>query len=88
MDVVYYLKEMDEVAQDQSVELREGLHHCDGCYRVVIVTDTLLVEIHGNKRLLQLPIPQLHQRGWERRTTVKQGRDRDKQTKTTMKMWP
>ncbi len=59
-----YLQEVDEVAQHQSVELRQRLHHADGCHRIIIVTDTLLVETHGDERLIQLTVPQLHQRGW------------------------
>ena len=59
-----YLQEVDEVAEHQSVELGQGLHHVNGRHGVVIVTDTLLVKVHGDQGLLQLPVPQLHQRGW------------------------
>lgn len=58
-----YLQEVDEVAQHQPVELRQGLNHGDGGHGVITVTDALLVEVHRDERLLQLPIPQLHQRG-------------------------
>lgn len=60
---VGYLQEVDEVAQNQPAELRQGLDHGDGCHRVVTVTDALLVEIHGDEGLLQLTVPQFHQRG-------------------------
>lgn len=49
---VYYLQEVDEIAEHQPVELRQRLHHSDGCHRVITVTDTLLVEVHGDQRLL------------------------------------
>lgn len=58
-----YLQEVDEVAQHQPVELRQGLNHGDGGHGVITVTDALFVEVHRDERLLQLPIPQLHQRG-------------------------
>ena len=63
-----YLQEVDEVAQHQPVELRKRLHHGDGRHRVVTVSDALHVEVHGDERLLQLPIPELHQRGWTKST--------------------
>lgn len=47
-----YLQEVDEVAEHQSVELRQRLHHSDGRHWVVTVTDTLLVEVHGDERFL------------------------------------
>lgn len=58
-----YLQEVDKVAEHQPVELRQRLNHSDGCHRVVAVTDALFIEVHGDERFLQLPIPQLHQRG-------------------------
>lgn len=47
-----YLQEVDEVAQHQPVELRQGLDHGDGGHGVVAVTDALLVKVHGDKRFL------------------------------------
>lgn len=58
-----YLQEVDEVAKHQPVELRQRLNHSNGRRWVITVTDTLLVEVHRDERFLQLPIPQLHQRG-------------------------
>lgn len=58
-----YLQKVDEVAEYKPIELRQRLHHNDGRRRVVAVRDALLVEVHGDEGFLQLPIPQLHQRG-------------------------
>lgn len=63
MFVADYLQEVNEVAQHQAIELRQRLHYTDGCHRIIIVTDALLVEAHRNKRLFQLTVPQFHQRG-------------------------
>lgn len=57
------LQKVDEVEEHQPVELRQRLNHGNGCNGVVAVADTLLVEIHGDERLLQLSIPQLDERG-------------------------
>lgn len=62
----HYLKEVDEVAEHESVELRERLNHTDGCIRIFILTDALLIDALRNHRLLQLPVPQLQQRRWRR----------------------
>lgn len=59
-----YLQEVYEVTQHQSVELWQKMHHSHGSVRVLVVTDTLFVELLGDHRLLQLPIPQLEERGW------------------------
>lgn len=62
-EIKSYLQEVDEVAQHQPAELRQQLDHGDGGHGVVAVIDTLLVEVHGDERFLQFPIPQLHQGG-------------------------
>lgn len=59
-----YLQKVYEVTQHQSVELWQKMHHSHGSVRVLVVTDTLFVELLGDHRLLQLPIPQLEERGW------------------------
>lgn len=59
-----YLQEVYEVTQHQSVELRQKLHYGHGSVGVLIVADTLFVELLGDHGLLQLPIPELKQRGW------------------------
>ena len=59
----FYLQEVDEVTEHQPVEFGQRLNHSNGRHRVVTVTDTLLVEVHWDEWLLQLPIPQLHQGG-------------------------
>lgn len=60
---VGYLQEVDKVAEHQPVELRQRMNHSNGRHRVVAVTDALLVEVHWDKRFLQLAVPKLHQRG-------------------------
>lgn len=65
-----YLQEVDEVTEHQPVEFGQRLNHSDGRHRVVTVTDTLLVEVHWDEWFLQLPIPQLHQRGCKRQTIL------------------
>lgn len=40
-------------------------HHVDGSLRVVVVVDALVIKLMRDEWLLQLPVPQLQQGGWE-----------------------
>lgn len=62
---------MYEVTQHQSVELWQKLHHGHGSIRVLVVADTLFVELLGDDGLLQLPIPELEKRGWAERRCMR-----------------
>lgn len=59
-----YLQEADEVAEHQFVDVRQAQHNIDGGLWVVIVTDTLLIKLVRDERLLQLPVPELQQGRW------------------------
>lgn len=52
MTMCLYLQEVDEIAEHQPIELRQRLHHSNGCHWVITVTDALFVEVHGDQRLL------------------------------------
>lgn len=61
-----YLEEADEVAQHQAVDAGQRVHHGHSGLRALVVRDALLVELVRDQGLLQLPVPQLQQRRWER----------------------
>lgn len=61
-----YLEEADEVAQHQAVDAGQRVHHGHSGLRALVVRDALLVELVWDQGLLQLPVPQLQQRRWER----------------------
>ena len=54
-----HLKESNEVAEHEAVEVREVVHYADGLVHVVVVVDALVVELGADERLVQLPVPQL-----------------------------
>lgn len=65
-----YLQEADEVAEHQFVDVRQTQHDFDGGLGVVVIFDTLIVELVGDQRLLELPVPQLEERSWGHADTV------------------
>lgn len=50
--------------------MRQTQHYFDSGLWVVVIFDTLIVELVGDQRLLELPVPQLEERSWRQADTV------------------
>lgn len=50
--------------------MRQTQHYFDSGLGVVVIFDTLIVELVGDQRLLELPVPQLEERRWGHADTV------------------
>lgn len=57
------LQEPDEIGENKSVYLWESLDDGHGDFGVSEVVDASLVVGKGDERLVQLPVPQLEERG-------------------------
>ena len=52
----------NKIRKHKSINSRQPLNDVNTLIRPITIPDTLLIELIGNERLIQLPVPQLEQR--------------------------
>ena len=58
-----YLEETNEIRENEAVDLGQPVDDSHGAFRIRAVGHTLVVQFIRNQRFVQLPVPQLEQRG-------------------------